>query len=32
LADDVRAGVVSYLSVYKGTEGDRTKLAMGTHK
>eukprot|EP00878_Enallax_costatus_P016967 GHUV01017810.1.p1 GENE.GHUV01017810.1~~GHUV01017810.1.p1 ORF type:complete len:363 (+),score=140.41 GHUV01017810.1:81-1091(+) len=32
LADDVRAAVVGYLSVIKGTEGGLAKLGMGQHK
>lgn len=32
LADDVRAAVVGYLSVIKGTEGGIAKLGMGIKK
>lgn len=29
LLDDVRGAVVSYLSVFRGTEGDKAKLSTG---
>jgi hypothetical protein len=32
LADDARNGVISYLSVYKGSEGDKAKLGMGSNR
>jgi hypothetical protein len=32
LADDARSGVISYLSVYKGSEGDKAKLGMGNNR